>query len=89
MCTISIKDVSKTIKQHGVFKETNEALQSEVKHKMQRIITFTTKELLKRYLWKKKTYTVTTFIVPLRKSSKTSKNNNTKEIGSQKKYYDQ
>jgi hypothetical protein len=49
MCTISLKDVSKTIKQHGVFEETNEALQSEVKHKMQRRITFTTEELLIRY----------------------------------------
>jgi hypothetical protein len=28
-------------------------LQSEVKHKMQRRITFTTEELLKRYWWKK------------------------------------
>jgi hypothetical protein len=48
MCTISLKDVSKSLKQHGVFKETNEALQTEVKHKMQRRITFTTEEVLNR-----------------------------------------
>jgi hypothetical protein len=41
MCTISLKDVSKTLKQHGVFKQTNEALQTELKHKMQRRIKFT------------------------------------------------
>jgi hypothetical protein len=49
MCTISLKDVSKTIKQHGVFKETTEALQTEVKHKIQRRITITTEEVLNRH----------------------------------------
>jgi hypothetical protein len=50
MCTVSLKVVSKTIKQHGSFqKQTTEALQTEVKHKIQRRITFTMEEILNRY----------------------------------------
>lgn len=56
MCTVSLKYDSKTIKQHGVSKETTEALQTEVKHKMQRRIIFTTEEVLNRY-WRIKRMT--------------------------------